>query len=198
MLSHDTSQPEPVFVYGNRAALQLFECEWAQLIGTPSSRSAEPVEPIQTDRSAALAAALEKGFIDDYEGWRTSFQGTRFRISGATVFNVEAPGGERVGQAALIRSWEWEDGSKGGEGVEEEEQAVVLAPGEEPPSADEMAAAEAAVGARGAAVRALKEEQGLTNADEEVQAAVAQLLKAKAALEGLKKKAAAGAAATAS
>lgn len=34
----------PRFVYGNAAALGLFECTWDELIGTPSTRSAEPKE----------------------------------------------------------------------------------------------------------------------------------------------------------
>lgn len=48
---------------------------------------------IQADRSAALAAAGEKGCIEDYEGWRVSAKGTRFLIKRATLFNVEAPSG---------------------------------------------------------------------------------------------------------
>lgn len=184
VLAHDTSEPEPVFVYANQAALTLFEADWDELIGTPSSKSAEPVDAIQEDRSAALKAALENGYIDDYEGWRQSFKGTRFKISRATVFNVEAPGGEAVGQAAVLREWEWEDGRKGGEGVDA--AGGDGAEGGAPPSAEEVAAAEAAVAEQGAAVRALKEEQGLANDSDEVKAAVALLLEKKETLERLR------------
>lgn len=34
-----------------------------------------------------------QGYIDNYEGWRVSFKGRRFRIERATLFNVEAPSG---------------------------------------------------------------------------------------------------------
>jgi hypothetical protein len=57
-----------------------------------------------------------------------------------------------------------------------------------PPSQEDVAAAEAAVQGQAAAVRALKEGQGLTNADPQVQAAVAELQTRKAALAELSEK----------
>ena len=79
VLAHDAAEPEPAFTYGNAAALALFECSWAELVGSPSSRSAEPEAAVQSERAALLARALEGGYVDDYEGWRVSFKGTRFR-----------------------------------------------------------------------------------------------------------------------
>lgn len=55
-----------------------------------------------------------------------------------------------------------------------------------PPSAEEVQAAEAAVSQQAAAVRALKEGQGLANTDPAVQEAVAELQARKAALESLR------------
>lgn len=43
---------------------------------------------------------------------RRSLKGTRFLVSNATLFNVEAPTGQVVGQAVKIREWEFEDGTK--------------------------------------------------------------------------------------
>ena len=45
---------------------------------------------------------------------RRSFKGTRFKISRTTLFNVQAPSGDVVGQAVTIREWEYEDGTKVG------------------------------------------------------------------------------------
>lgn len=45
-----------------------------------------------------------------------SFKGKRFQISRTTLFNVEAPSGEVLGQAVTIREWEYEDGTKVGGG----------------------------------------------------------------------------------
>jgi hypothetical protein len=87
------SPPSLGVIYLHQVALELFETDWAELIGTPSSVSAEPTA--QPDRSSALSAALENGYVNGYEGWRKSFKGTRFKIMDATVFNVEAPSGSR-------------------------------------------------------------------------------------------------------
>jgi hypothetical protein len=178
-----------VFVYANQAALDLFEAEWDELIGTPSTKSAEPIDGIQQDRSSVLNKVLEKGAVDDYQGDRISFQGTKFRILKATLFNVEAPSGDRVGQAAVIKSWEFEDGRKGGEAVIEEAEAAdaaaAAARAAEGVPPEEIAAAEAAVAAQAQVVRELKEVQGLANTSEEVEAAVAVLLEKKAALAAL-------------
>ena len=110
------------------------------------------------------------------------------------MFNVDSPSGDRVGQAAVIRSWEYEDGRKGGEGAAEEGAAESAAARLAAPSAEEVAAAAAAVAEQGAAVRGLKEERGLGNGSPEVQAAVEALLQRKAELEALQRRAAAAAA----
>lgn len=57
-----------------------------------------------------------------------------------------------------------------------------------PPSLEDVQSAEAAVQEQAAAVRALKESQGLTNQDPQVQAAVAELQQRKAALTELQDK----------
>lgn len=120
-------------------ALELFETDFEELAGTPSTRSADnevevmvvglgwhslPTQPttlstlqrhcppaqVQADRSQALAAALEKGYITGYSGWRRSFQGTRFLIKDAILFNVMSPTGRkgwqrkgRYGSLGLLR-----------------------------------------------------------------------------------------------
>jgi len=126
---------------------------------------------------------LEKGAVDNYQGNRISFKGTKFNILKATLFNVESPSRDRVGQAAVIKSWEFEDGRKGGEAAEEEAAAAAAA---ESVSPENLAAAEAAVTEQAQLVRELKEVTGLANSSEEVEAAVAVLLERKAALAALK------------
>ena len=41
VVSHGTG-PEPILNYGNRAALELWEMTWDQLVRTPSRQTAEP------------------------------------------------------------------------------------------------------------------------------------------------------------
>ena len=46
LLAHDLPEPgteegQPLFSYANKAALELFEAEWGELVGQPSSISAD-------------------------------------------------------------------------------------------------------------------------------------------------------------
>lgn len=88
------------------------------------------------------------------------------------------------GQSAVFSKYELEDGTV----VSVQGEQVAPSSIELPPSQEDMAAAEAAVQEQAAAVRALKEGQGLTNADPQVQAAVAELQTRKAALAELSEK----------
>lgn len=94
-----------VFNYANRAALDLFEASWPQLVGLPSSASAEPVH--RDERRRLLHEVALHGFIADYSGIRISRLGRRFRIVRATVFNLLDDHGLYVGQAATFADWEF-------------------------------------------------------------------------------------------
>ena len=92
------------FNYANRTALQLFEYSWDELMGKPSSASAEPVH--RDERRKLLDAVGRDGFIENYSGIRISKNGRRFRIKEATVFNLLDDEGKYVGQAATFSDWE--------------------------------------------------------------------------------------------
>ncbi len=93
-----------IFNYANRAALQLFEYDWGELIGKPSSASAEPVH--RDERRRLLDEVGKHGFIENYSGVRISKNGRRFRIKQATVFNLLDKNDRYVGQAATFSDWE--------------------------------------------------------------------------------------------
>jgi hypothetical protein len=97
------SGPDPVFFYGNPAALRLFEATFAQFTAMPSRLSAEPV--LREERERLLARVRAHGFIDDYSGVRVSLSGRRFRIARATVWNLADATGEVHGQAATFTEW---------------------------------------------------------------------------------------------
>ena len=103
VLSHDT-QPDPVFNYGNRLALNLFEMNWDEFTALPSRASAEAVN--QAERARLLAQVSQHGYINDYSGIRIARSGRRFRISNAIIWNVLDAAGGYHGQAALIRTWQ--------------------------------------------------------------------------------------------
>ncbi|MBE2180347.1 MAG: MEKHLA domain-containing protein [Chthoniobacterales bacterium] len=93
-----------IFNYANRTALVAFETSWDDLIGRPSSESAEPVH--REERRRLLDEVGRHGFIEDYSGIRISRKGRRFRILRATVFNLLDDTGTYAGQAATFADWE--------------------------------------------------------------------------------------------
>jgi hypothetical protein len=97
-------EPDPIFNYGNRAALQLFEMREEDFVALPSRLSAEPMAQVERDHLLQRVAA--HGFIDDYTGIRISSSGRRFRILQAVVWNVVDHEGHHLGQAALLQRWE--------------------------------------------------------------------------------------------
>ncbi|MDB5724938.1 MAG: hypothetical protein JWQ16_1692 [Novosphingobium sp.] len=99
IVAHGT-EDDPLFFFGNRAALQKFETTVDQFIGMPSRLSAEA--PQRSERQALLERVTSDGFIDDYAGIRISALGNRFPIHDAIVWNLIDPQGLRHGQAATF------------------------------------------------------------------------------------------------
>ena len=104
LLSHNTD-PDPLFNYGNRTALGLFELTWQELVGMPSRFSAEPVN--REERERLLAQVTRDGYIDHYAGIRIAQSGKRFMIQNAVVWNVHDREGNYYGQAAWFKEWDW-------------------------------------------------------------------------------------------
>ncbi|MFM8879660.1 MAG: MEKHLA domain-containing protein [Verrucomicrobiota bacterium] len=103
LVSHGI-QDDPVFWYGNRAALELWELDWEAFTRTPSRYTAEA--PLRDERARLLERVTRHGFIDDYSGVRISRTGKRFRIGQAVVWNLRDERGARAGQAASFTDWE--------------------------------------------------------------------------------------------
>ncbi|WP_031433081.1 MEKHLA domain-containing protein [Methylomarinum vadi] len=104
VVSHGTEE-DPVFNYGNRKALELFEISWEAFTQTPSRYSAEPVN--REERQRLLDQVGRHGFIDHYRGIRISKNGRRFLISNAVVWNLYDERNVYRGQAACFGEWEF-------------------------------------------------------------------------------------------
>jgi hypothetical protein len=107
LVSHGT-QDDPIFWYGNRAALKLWEFDWETFTRTPSRFTAEA--PLREERARLLDRVTRHGFIDDYAGIRISRTGKRFRIRQAVVWtlrNEHDEHGGTAGQAASFTDWEF-------------------------------------------------------------------------------------------
>jgi hypothetical protein len=102
IVAHGT-EPDPLFFYGNRKALEAFDMEWSDFVCLPSRYSAEPLA--REARATLLARVHQYGFIDDYSGIRISAKGQRFYIKDAVVWNITDQHGTLYGQAATFEHW---------------------------------------------------------------------------------------------
>ena len=197
--SHDASD---VFNYGNKAALSLWGLSWDEFVGLPSTKSADEADDaIQSERRALLDKAAATGIIEDYSGIRQTSEGRRFKINGATVWTINDRDGNKKGQAVRFDSFIWLNPDSDSEGEEmivtdggkirpkaSVGNAEAVEEDEEAPSSADIEAASAAVEKQAKEVRRLKEDEGLTNSDKEVQAAVSELLDRKRTLAALEEK----------
>jgi hypothetical protein len=102
VVAHGTEQ-DPVFFYGNRAALTLFEFPASQLVRLPSRLSAEAGD--RATRAALMEQVARDNLISTYSGVRVSASGRRFRIERAIVWNLIEADGTLRGQAATFDEW---------------------------------------------------------------------------------------------
>jgi hypothetical protein len=99
IVAHGT-EDDPIFFYGNRLALQLFEMSFEEFARLPSRLSAEPLA--QEARVKLLEKVTQQGYVDKYSGMRIAKGGRRFMITDATVWNLADEHGEYRGQAAVF------------------------------------------------------------------------------------------------
>ena len=100
IVAHGT-EADPVFFYGNRRALELFEMSFAEFTHLPSRLSAEA--PAREERARLLEQVASRGFVDNYAGLRIAKSGRRFMIENGTVWNLVDETGACHGQAATFR-----------------------------------------------------------------------------------------------
>jgi MEKHLA domain len=94
---------DPIFNYGNQAALDLWEFDWKQFTALPSRLSAEPLAQIHRNR--LLQEVRNQGYVTNYRSVRISRTGKRFWVENATIWNVTDDNGEEIGQAATFSKW---------------------------------------------------------------------------------------------
>lgn len=104
LVSHNTSD-DPIFNFGNRTALELFEMDFDSFTKLPSRKSAEPM--LREEREQLIQSVRANGYTDNYKGVRVSSTGKRFYLPQATVWNVLDEKGLYIGQAATFSNWEF-------------------------------------------------------------------------------------------
>jgi hypothetical protein len=102
VLAHNTD-PDPIFIYANKAAQACFEYSWEEFLTLPSRLSAEPLE--QAERQTLLDKVTHDGFLAGYRGVRVAKSGRRFIIEDGIIWELIDRAGNRHGQAATFGSW---------------------------------------------------------------------------------------------
>ena len=104
LVSHNAAS-DPVFTYGNRTALELFEMSWDEFTALPSRQSAEPLH--QAERERVLAIVARQGYIKGYQGIRIAKRGRRVLMWDAIVCNLIDENERYCGQAACYKDWSY-------------------------------------------------------------------------------------------
>ncbi|ARP88873.1 MEKHLA domain-containing protein [Bordetella genomosp. 9] len=99
VLAHN-ADPDPCFIYGNKAAQRRFEYRWDELTRLPSRLSAEA--PNREERERFLERVRQHGFESGYRGVRITKTGKRFLIEQATLWELRDARGALHGQAVVI------------------------------------------------------------------------------------------------
>jgi PAS domain S-box-containing protein len=102
VLAHGTD-PDPNFIYANKAAQACFGYSWEEFLGLPSRLSAEPAD--QAERRKLLDQVARNGFLAGYSGIRVAKSGRRFRIEDGVIWELIDRDGVRHGQAATFGNW---------------------------------------------------------------------------------------------
>ena len=105
LVSHGI-EADPIFNYGNRKALQLWELSWEDFTSMPSRKSAQEV--VQEERERLLAETTAKGF-NHYSGVRISSSGKHFHIEDGIIWNLSNAENKYCGQAAMFSNYKFID-----------------------------------------------------------------------------------------
>ncbi|AFY38409.1 MEKHLA domain protein [[Leptolyngbya] sp. PCC 7376] len=108
VFSHGT-QTDPIYNYGSRLGLKLWERTWEELLAMPSRESAEPNEKVQTERNQLLASSRDYGFKTGFSGVRVTKNGKRVRIEDVKLWDLLDKDGNYGGQAAVYSKWTFLD-----------------------------------------------------------------------------------------
>ncbi|MEB3279371.1 MAG: MEKHLA domain-containing protein [Lyngbya sp.] len=98
LVSHGI-EDHPIFNYGNRTALELWEMSWEEFTQTPSSQTAINLEEV-SKRQQMLDQVKTQGYTKNARGIRQSRTGKQFLISNVTIWNLIDENHQYCGQAA--------------------------------------------------------------------------------------------------
>ncbi|ANV84508.1 MEKHLA domain-containing protein [Picosynechococcus sp. PCC 7003] len=108
VFSHGT-EADPIYNYGSRLGLELWERTWEELTQMPSRQSAAAEEQAQQERYAALVDSRNYGCKRDFSAVRVTKSGRPVRIENVKLYDLLDASGEYRGQAAVFSKWTFLD-----------------------------------------------------------------------------------------
>ena len=104
LLTH-RGDPQAMLNYGNKFALDLWECDWDRFTAMPSSATAP--EGDRAARQAMMHQVMRDGFVTGYEGRRISRTGRHFLIQDVTIWRLLEENVESFGVGAFFRQYSY-------------------------------------------------------------------------------------------
>lgn len=105
LVSHGI-EANPIYNYGNRKALQLWELSWSDFTSKPSRQFVQDM--LQEERNKLLAETIKGGF-NHYSGVRISSSGKYFNIENGILWNLLNAENQYCGQAAMFSNYKFID-----------------------------------------------------------------------------------------
>ncbi|AFY53376.1 MEKHLA domain-containing protein [Rivularia sp. PCC 7116] len=103
LVSHGI-EDNPIYNYGNRKALQLWEFSWGEFTSKPSRQFVQ--DTLQEERNKLLAETIETG-LSHYSGVRISNSGKHFYIEDGILWNLLNAKKQYCGQAAMFSNYKF-------------------------------------------------------------------------------------------
>lgn len=101
LISHGT-EDEPIFNFGNVAALTAFFRSWESLIAMPSAKSVVLRSVDEEMRIQLMQKVTDDNFVEGASGIRIRDDGTYLKFMDAVVWNCFDEEGCKIGQAAFF------------------------------------------------------------------------------------------------
>jgi hypothetical protein len=101
-LASHSMEENPIYNYGNRRALELWQLDWEQFTKLPSRNTTEPAD--RAERECLLTQTKTQG-VGNWQGVRISSTGKRFFVEDGIIWNVLDERNQMCGQAATFSKW---------------------------------------------------------------------------------------------
>lgn len=101
LITHGT-EADPIYNFGNNAALAAFFRSWESLVAMPSAQSVVLRSIDEEMRIILMKKVTDDGFVEGASGIRVRDDGAYIKLVDAIVWNCHDKSGAKIGQAAFF------------------------------------------------------------------------------------------------